>query len=136
MLEFAYRMINPMKNCGRSALKLLNTGGLAFLLIVPGLQAQSVLTWHNDLARTGQYPLETVLSSSNVTAGTFGLLANPTVDGPVDAEPLYVPGLTISSATHNVLYVVTESDSLYAFDADSGTQLWKHSVLLSGETAS
>jgi outer membrane protein assembly factor BamB len=133
-------MINTMKSHVRYALKLLVTGGFASLsigmLCLPGLQAQGVLTWHNDLARTGQYPLETVLSSSNVTAGTFGLLANPTVDGPVDAEPLYVPGLTIASATHNVLYVVTENDSLYAFDADTGTQLWKHSVLLSGETAS
>ena len=47
------------------------------------------------------------------------------VDGKVDAQPLYVPGLSIpGSGVHNVLYVVTEDDSAYAFDADSGSQLW------------
>ncbi len=125
-----------MKNRGRSALKLLSTGGLAFLLIVPGLRAQAVLTWHNDLARTGQYPLETLLSPANVNSTNFGKLTSVTTDGPVDAQPLYVPALSISGVTHNVLYVVTENDSVYAFDADSGTQLWMHSVLLTGETAS
>ena len=60
---------------------------------------------------------------------TFGKLFSMAVDGKVDAEPLYVAGLTISGQTkHNVVYVVTENDSAYAFDADSGTQLWQVSL--------
>jgi len=58
------------------------------------------------------------------------------VDGLVDAEPLYLSAVTIGGQTHNVLYVVTEHASVYAFDADSGTQLWKVSALGSGETTS
>jgi hypothetical protein len=91
----------------------------------------AVLTYHNDAARTGQNLSETALTTSNVTSAKFGLLATIPVDGPVDAEPLYVGGLTIAGGTHNVLFVATESDSVYAFDADTFTQLW-HNALLSG----
>ncbi len=58
------------------------------------------------------------------------------VDGKVDAQPLYLSGLTIAGQTHNVVYAASEHDSVYAFDADRGTQLWKTSVLGSGETTS
>ncbi len=98
-------------------------------LLMPALMAQvSVLTWHNDNARTGQNLLETILSPANVNSTNFGLKFTLSVDGQVDAEPLYVPALSINSATHNVVYVVTENDTLYAFDADTGTQLWSQSV--------
>ena len=89
----------------------------------------TVLTYHNDVGRTGLNPNETILTTSNVNANQFGLLGTITVDGPVDAEPLYVGGMTMSGATHNVLFVVTESDSVYAFDADTLTQLWHNAVL-------
>jgi len=109
---------------------------VAALVVSPfALRAQSgVLTWHNDAARTGQNLLETILTPANVNSTSFGRLFTLSVDGYVDAQPLYVPSVAIPSrGTHNVLYVATENDSLYAFDADTGTQLWKVSLLASGE---
>ena len=87
----------------------------------------SVLTWHNDNARTGQNLQETTLTPANVRASTFGKLFTIPVDGKVDAQPLYVG---------NALYVVTEHGSAYAFDAGSGATLWQVSLLGSGETTS
>ncbi|MGA8223196.1 MAG: immunoglobulin domain-containing protein [Candidatus Acidiferrales bacterium] len=95
-----------------------------------------VLTYHNDSGRTGQNLNETILTPSNVNSATFGKLGFMTVDGLVDAEPLYVPNLTVANSVHNVVFVVTENDSVYAFDADTFAQLWKVSVLGSGESAS
>ena len=97
----------------------------------------NVLTWHNDSGRTGQNLQETILTPSNVNSSTFGKLFVMNVDGKVDAQPLYVPAVTIpGQGLHNVLYVMSEHDSAYAFDADNGTQLWKVSALGSGETTS
>jgi hypothetical protein len=93
-----------------------------------------VLTYHYDNTRQGQNTQETVLTPSNVNSSTFGKVGFYSTDGKVDAEPLYVPGVTIGGATHNVLYVVTENDSAYAFDADTGSVLWKVSTLGTGET--
>src|SRR3954463_12078684 len=96
-----------------------------------------VLTHHNDVARTGQNLAETVLTLANVNAATFGKIGFFPVDGKVDAQPLYVSGLSVPGAgTRNVLYVATEHASLYAFDADSGAVLWRTSMLASGETPS
>jgi hypothetical protein len=97
----------------------------------------SVLTWHNDNFRTGQNLQETALTPANVNSSTFGKLFTIAADGKVDAEPLYVPSLVIpNKGTHNVLFVVTEHDSVYAVDADTGTQLWQVSLLASGESTS
>jgi len=97
----------------------------------------SVFTWQNDNARTGRNLQETQLTRANVNASTFGKLFTIPVDGLVDAEPLYVSALTIpGQGTHNVVFIVTEHDSAYAFDADSGQQIWHVSLLLSGETTS
>ena len=95
-----------------------------------------VTTYHNDVARTGQYTTETKLTQANVNSTTFGLLRNLSVDGRVDAEPLYVSQLSISGAAHNVVFVMTEHDSAYAFDADTGATLWQVSLLGSGEITS
>ncbi len=96
-----------------------------------------VVMYHNDVARTGQNLNETILTPANVNSTTFGKLRSLPVDGKVDAQPLYLSGQkNIAGGTHNVLYVATEHDSVYAFDADSGTQLWKVSLLGSGETTS
>ena len=95
------------------------------------------MTYHNDIARTGQNLNETILTTANVNSATFGKLRSLPVDGKVDAQPLYLSNLAnIAGATHNVLYVATEHGSVYAFDADTGTQLWKVSTLGSGETTS
>ena len=95
-----------------------------------------VVTYHNDNARTGQNLVETTLTPANVNATNFGKLAVFSVDGKVDGEPLYLSGLSVAGTKHNVLFVVTEHDSVYAMDADSGSVLWKVSMLQSGETTS
>ena len=95
-----------------------------------------VTTYHNDVARTGQNLTETKLTLANVNAQTFGLLRNLVVDGAVDAEPLYLSQLSISGSAYNVVFIATEHDSVYAFDSDTGAQLWKASLLGSGETPS
>ena len=96
----------------------------------------NVLTYHNDVARTGQNLNESTLTTANVNSVNFGLVGNLSVDAGVDAEPLYVSNLTLAGGVHNVVYVVTENDSVYAFDADTFAQLWHVSVLGANETAS
>ncbi len=100
-------------------------------------QAQTnVLTYHNDNARTGQNIGETILTPANVNSAQFGKLYSVSVDGYVYAQPLVVTNLNISGqGTHNVVYVATENDSLYAVDADNGSVLWKLSFLSAGVTA-
>ena len=88
-----------------------------------------VLTYHNDVARTGQNLEENILTLSNVNAEQFGKVGFLTTDGMVDAEPLYVSNVGIGGAAHNVVFVATEHDSVYAFDADSLAQLWHVTVL-------
>src|SRR6266852_6939275 len=112
---------------------------ILFLLLinfgaVPAL-ASDVLTYHNDLSRTGQNLNETILTTSNVNSAGFGLLFTMKVDSNIDAQPLYVSGLTIGGVSRNVVYTVTENDSVYAFDADTGVQLWKVSAKMAGEIA-
>jgi hypothetical protein len=96
----------------------------------------TVLTYHNDVGRTGQNLSETLLTTSNVKSATFGKIGFLTVQGKVDAEPLYAPSLTIAGAVHNVVFVVTEHDLVYAFDADTFALLWQTSVLGSNEATS
>jgi hypothetical protein len=95
----------------------------------------SILTQHYDTSRTGQNTAESILTTANVNTTSFGKLFSISVQGYVYAQPLYVPGVTIpENGTHNVLYVATEHDSLYAFDADNGSQLWYVSFLINGAT--
>jgi hypothetical protein len=108
-------------------------------LSVSGVAATAgtdVLTYKNDLNRSGQNLTETTLTLANVTSASFGLLRNLAVDGKVDAQPLYASQFSISGVPHNVVYVATEHDSVYAFDSDTGATLWKVSLLGSGETTS
>jgi len=98
--------------------------------------ATDVLMHHNDLARTGQMLAETTLTLANVNSSTFGLLRFLPADGKVDGQPLFVTNLAMGGAVHNVVYVVTEHDSIYAYDADSGAALWQISLAPAGETPS
>jgi hypothetical protein len=108
---------------GRSA--LVSTAGV------------DVVTYHNDIARTGQYLNETTLTLANVNSAAFGKLGLYTTDGKVDAQPLYLSGVAVpGQGARNVLYVATEHDSVYAFDADAGSILWRVSLLGAGETPS
>ena len=98
-----------------------------------------ITTFHNNVARTGLNSTESMLTQSNVNMHSFGLLRNLAVDGKVDAEPLYLSGLMINGAAHNVVFVETENESVYAFDSDTGVTLWQDTVanlLPSGETVS
>jgi len=112
-----------------------NAATLTVTAVVPS--TTDVLTYHNDIARTGQNLNETVLTASNVTSAKFGKLGFYSVDGLVDAQPLYASSVAVpSNGTHNLLIAATEHDSVYAFDADTGATVWQKSMLKSGETTS
>jgi hypothetical protein len=113
---------------------LTHTANLA--LTVAASSGVNVTTYHNDNARDGWNSSETVLTAQNVNVNGFGKLRELPVDGKVDGQPLYVSSLSVAGQTHNVLIVVTEHGSAYAFDADSGTQLWQVSALGANETTS
>jgi hypothetical protein len=90
-----------------------------------------VLTQHNDNGRTGAYLSETVLNPSNVNVAQFGKLFTRPVDGQIYAQPLYMPGLAVAGGIHNVVFVATMHNSVYAFDADhpaASAPLWQASL--------
>jgi Putative Ig domain len=90
-----------------------------------------VYTYHNDLARDGANTQEYALTTSSVNTSTFGKLFSCTVDGAIYAQPLWVANLTVNGAQRNVIFVATEHESLYAFDADASpcVQLWHVSLI-------
>jgi len=95
-----------------------------------------VFTWHNNLNRDGSNPQEYALTPSLVSTSTFGKLFTCTIDSAAYAQPLWVANVNISGALHNVVYVVTQHDTIYAFDADASpcVTLKSASLLGSGET--
>ncbi len=104
--------------------------------LIPTAHSQDVLTYHNNNARTGLDNKETILTLANVNYSTFGLLFIVPADGKVDAEPLYLSSVSISGVPHNLLIVATENDTVYAYDADTGANLWQITTLLPGEVPS
>lgn len=107
----------------------MRTKLLCFLLLAAPVLSQvpvNVLTYHNDNSRSGANLTETQLTLTNVALGSFGKLFTLNVDGVVYAQPLYIAGLTINGAKHNVVFVATENNSVYAFDGDTGgAPLWQ-----------
>src|SRR3984893_7688895 len=106
----------------------------------------NVVTQHNDISRTGANTNETILTPANVNTSTFGKLFSFSVDGYVYAQPLYVGGVKMGTGTpqagttHNVVFVATEHDTVYAFDADSNggpnaSPLWRITLLDSAHGA-
>ncbi|HEX8712668.1 MAG TPA: hypothetical protein VF730_12400, partial [Terracidiphilus sp.] len=115
-------------------------------LFAAGVLAQTptpvaVPTWRYDLTHAGQNTQETALNPTNVNVTSFGKLFSVSVDSTVYAQPLYIPGLKMSDGlVHNVLFVATENDSIYAFDADSNQgadakPLWQISLLTAAHGA-
>jgi hypothetical protein len=97
----------------------------------------NVLTYHNDAGRTGQNSTEVTLTLANVKTSSFGKLFSLSVDGKVDAQPLYVSQLSMPGrGVQSVAYTATEHDSIYAFDAGSGALFWRTTLLGTGETPS
>jgi hypothetical protein len=92
----------------------------------------AVTTYHYDNYRTGWNSSETVLTPANVNSSSFGLLLSVKLDDQVDAQPLLVPGVNITAGnnqgTHDVVYVVTGNDTVYAIDANAGTVLLSQSM--------
>lgn len=109
------------------AKRLISAAATAlFVVSLPLAHAQiSVLTNRYDNNRDGQNPNETLLNLSNVNYNSFGKLYSFTVDGYIQAQPLYMYGLTVNGGVHNVVFVETLNNSVYAIDADAGTQLWQ-----------
>ena len=110
------------------------------LASLPAMAQVNVLTYHNDIARTGQNTNETTLTPTNVNTSTFGKLFSYTIDGYAYAQPLYYANLTMGAGTaqagttHNVFFIATENDSVYAFDADNNgganaSPLWHVSLI-------
>jgi len=96
-----------------------------------------VPTSHVDNTRSNANTNETLLAPSNVNHYSFGHLFSFPVDYVVMAQPLYMPNVNIpNQGIHNVIYVTTQADSVYAIDADTGAQLWYASMLDGGTTAS
>jgi hypothetical protein len=122
-------LVNALKSLNRVTQRLI----LACAVVIGGSTGiangqVAVTTHHNDNGRTGQNLSETVLNTSNVNVNTFGKLFSRAVDGQIYAQPLYVPNLSVAGRIRNVVYVATQNDSLYAFDADdpaASTPLWK-----------
>lgn len=125
----------PSAAVGSGALLLRGVAGtLSQTVSLPLAVKVDFVTQHNDVERTGLNPNEPILNPANVTTATFGLLRTLPVDQQVDAQPLVVSNVTIGGKLHDVVYVVTENDSLYAFDAASGARLWRVSVVGAHET--
>ncbi|MGO9039485.1 MAG: choice-of-anchor D domain-containing protein [Steroidobacteraceae bacterium] len=106
--------VNAGGGAGTQTVALSGTGTIAKV---------QVTTYHNNALRTGWNAAETSLTSSVVGGAGFGLLHQVTLDDQVDAQPLIVTGLTIAGGTHDVVYVATEGNTIYAIDASSGAIL-------------
>lgn len=101
--------------------------------VAQSLAQVSVITYHNNNSRTGLNAQETILTPANVSNHQLGRLFYQSVDANIFAQPLYVPNLAIpGQGTHNVVFVATENDSVYAFDADQKIPVLWHANLIDG----
>jgi outer membrane protein assembly factor BamB len=122
--------------CGGSSSKT-NTGLAPVPTPTEPQSFTNVLTFHNDVARTGQNLTEKILTHAVVNSSSFGKLFSVPVDGKVDAQPLYVSELLLADQLrHSVVFAATENDSVYAFDAKTGAVYWHVTLLLLGEMPS
>lgn len=124
----------------RARTAVLNIVCLVFAGLQIGYSQIPVTTWHYDNAHSGANPNETILNPQNVNANSFGKLFTQQVDDAVIGQALYLPKVAIpKQGVHNVIYVATMNDSVYAFDADNASgknhkPLWQTSFLSKGVT--
>src|ERR1700684_1508342 len=135
-ITFMYNTQMKMPALRALSIASLIIAGLGFTLFAT---AQNVTTEQYGNSRTGVQNQETVLTPSNVNSASFGKLFSLPVSGHVYAQPLYMSGLTMNDGKiHNVLFVATEQDYLYAFDADGNNPahgyLWRDYLVGTGET--
>ncbi len=143
-------LVETVCNRGYLAIGNIARGFISLALLtlasVPAMAQVNVLTYHNDIARTGQNTNETILTPANVNSSTFGKLFSFSIDGYAYAQPLYYANLTMgpgtpqAGTTHNVFFIETENDSVYAFDADTNgganaSPLWHVSLIDSAHGA-
>ena len=131
-----HTVVEEWDHCGGTAYTTINLTVTSGTPPPPPSGGVNITTWHVDNHRSGLNKKETSLSLANVNAKTFGKLFSYSLDGYAYGEPLVMSGVTIKGAKHNVVYVATEHDSVYAFDANSygsGAPLWHTSLLKSGE---
>jgi len=120
-------------NKAKTRLKFLAAASIASAALASTAYAiPSVWTQHNDNSRSGDNLSETVLSPSNVNSSTFGKLYTVSLDDESYGQPLYIPGVVVGSATHNMVFATTVNNSVYGVDADSGAQLWHVNLTPSG----
>jgi hypothetical protein len=117
----------PLRSRNFSALVTLAISALILCSASLAVAQTAITTYHVDTNRTGWNSQETVLTPANVGTSSFGLLKTVKLDNQVDAQPLFVPAVTITAGTsqgvHNVVYVATEGNTVYAIDAEAGTVL-------------
>lgn len=103
---------------------LIVIAGLAIVIAGAPPPVVNVLTYHNDLSRSGVNSNETILMPSNVSSATFGKLSNVPLDGAVFGQPLYLSSVLVAGSTRKVVLVATENNTVYAIDATTGAVLW------------
>ena len=125
----SYPVTAPQVARRRTQIMFASGVALSACLRLASGQATNVLTQHNDLERSGANPNETILTTATVNSSTFGKVFSLPIDGFTYAQPLYASGINIPNhGVRNVVYVATAHDSVYAFDADSGSPYWKMSL--------
>ena len=132
-------LTNPQFQNRTSVICHISALTLFLFTAVPSAPAQAtdVLTYHTDNARTGQNLNEEILTPANVNTNHFGKLWVLPADGLVDAQPLYAAGVNLPlKGLRNVVFIATEHDSVYAYDADSTNLFWRVSMLGTNETPS
>lgn len=104
----------------------------AVVTVTANTQHISVLTQHNDNTRAGLNRQETALNTSNVNSSQFGKLFSLAVDDQVYSQPLVVGNLAIGTGTHNVVFIATVNNSVYAYDGDNGSLYWNKNFTVAG----
>jgi hypothetical protein len=122
-----HTVVEEWDKCGGSTFTTINLT-VTNTTTPPPAGNVDIPTWHMDSNRSGLNAKETALTLTNVNSEEFGKRFSILVDGYAYAEPLLMSNITINGSVHNVLYVATESDQVYAFDSDTGASLW-HRVL-------